>query len=123
MKVMKNSKPIFIPINDLLNCGKDMESLTGIENDFYIDQKGPRIGRISESIDEDYEREQETELTAKLATLLEKPNDSDVGSDANNDVISSDVQLDVSLNRSGHVRSTARTNEVGLRHNFILLSS
>ena len=46
--------------------------------------------------------------------LLEKQYDWDVGSDENNDVISSDVQLDVSLNCSEYVRSTARTNEVGI---------
>ena len=43
MTVTKNHKPISTPINGLLNWGKDMDSLTGIEKDFFIDQTGARV--------------------------------------------------------------------------------
>ena len=65
MTITKNRKHISIPINGLLDCGKEMDNLTGIEKDFYIDQMGARIGRMSESIDVDYVNEME--LAAKMS--------------------------------------------------------
>ena len=46
MKVTKNCKPMSVPINDLLDCGKDMDSLTGIKKDFYIDQIAHELGAL-----------------------------------------------------------------------------
>ena len=65
---MKNRKPISIPINGLLNCGKDMDSSTGVKKDFFIDQTRARVGHISNSIDVDYVNEKKAKLTAATAT-------------------------------------------------------
>ena len=97
-----------------------MNSLTGIEKDFYIDQTGARVGRISESIDVDYVKEKKAELVATTAAVeIHKIEEQyalkEVG-DENDNTNSSDAQLDVSLNRSGHVRSTASTTEIGVQH-------
>ena len=46
MKVTKNCKPMSVPINDLLKSGKDMDSLTGIKKDFYIDQIAHELGAL-----------------------------------------------------------------------------
>ena len=67
MTVTKNRKPISIPINGLLNCRKDMDSLTGIKKDFYIDQTGARAGRIRDLIDVDYVNKKKAELAAATA--------------------------------------------------------
>ena len=118
--VTKNRKPISIPINDLLNCGKDMDSLTGIEKDFFIHQKGVRVGRISDSIDVDYVNEKKAELAAATAAaerdvIEEQYALKGVGDEYFNKN-SRDAQLDVSLNRSGHIRSTATTTDFGVQH-------
>ena len=102
MKMTKNCKPMSVPINDLLNCGKDMDSLTGIEKDFYIDQIGHRIGRISESIDIDYATEKAAELTA-ITLAAERDNIEEqqalghVGDEYDEIMNSTDTKLDVSL--------------------------
>ena len=121
MKVTKNRKPMSVPINDLLNCGKDMDSLTGIEKDFYIDQIGPQIGRISESIDVDYATEKAAELTgitlaAERDNIEEQNALGQVGDEYTEIMNTTDTQLDVSLNRSGHARSTASTIDFGVQH-------
>lgn len=97
--VTKSRKPISIPINDLLNCGKNMDSLTGIEKDFYIDQTGPRVGRVSESIDVDYANEKQAELSATTAAverhkIEEQYALEELVSDENDNMNSSDAQLD-----------------------------
>ena len=94
-----------------------MDKLTGDELSFYMDQKGPRIGRISESIDVEYEEEilAEHERTIAIAErnqlehdhawgefemeVCEFPSDMDTGSGKES------LQLDVSVHRSGYVRS------------------
>ena len=60
MVVMKNRRKISTPIDSLLD--KDMDQLPGDEAAFYTDQKGPRIGRISEDVDLKYVKEKEDEL-------------------------------------------------------------
>ena len=121
MKVTENRKPMSVPINDLLNCGKDMDSLTGIKKDFYIDRISPRIGRISDSIDVDYATEKAAELTA-ITLAAERDNIEEqhalgqVGDEYDEIMNSTDTQLDVSLNRSGNARSTASTIDFGVQH-------
>ena len=121
MKVRKNRKPMSVPISDLLNCGKNMDSLTGIKRDFYIDQIGPQIGRISESTDVDYATEKTAELTA-IILAVERDNIEEqhalgqVGDEYDEIMNSTDAQLDVSLNCAGHARSTASTIDFGAQH-------
>ena len=111
MKVTKNRKPMSVPINDLLNCGKDIYSLTGIEKDFYI----------SESIDVDYATEKAAELNA-VTLAAERDNIEEqhalgqAGDEYDEIMNSTDTQLDVSLNRSEHARSTASTIDFGVQH-------
>ena len=120
MTVTKNRKPISIPINGLLNCRKDMDSLTGIKKDFYIDQTGARAGRIRDLIDVDYVNKKKAELAAATAAaekdmIEEQYALAEVG-DKYFNMNTRDAQLDVSLNRSGHVRNTATTTDFGLQH-------
>ena len=120
MAVTKTHKPISIPINALLNCGKDVDSLTGIEKNFFIDHTGATVGRISDSIDVDYVNEKKAELAAATAAAerdtMEKRYALKEVADEYFNMNSRDAQLDVSLNRSGHVRSTATTTDFGVQH-------
>ena len=98
-----------------------MDSLTGIEKDFYIDQIDSRIGRISESIDVDYATEKAAELiaitlTAERDNIEEQHALGQVGDEYDEIMNSTDTQLDVSLNRSGHARSFASTIDFGVQH-------
>ena len=120
MTVMKNHKPISIPINGLLNCGKNMDSLTGIKKDLFIDQTGVRVGCISNSIDVDYMDEKKAELAAATAAaernVIEEQYALQEVGDKYFNMNYMDAQLDVSLNCSGHVRHTATTTDFGIQH-------
>ena len=120
MSFTKNRQRHSIPINSLFKCGKDIEKLTGVEKDFYKDQTGVREGRISETIDDDYVTEKNDELIKEERDAMEvhhalgdeEGDEEDVSS--TNDAGDGN-QLNVSVNRSGHIRSTAATAEVGIQ--------
>ena len=112
LTVMKDRKTTQIHINALFDIGNDMKSLTGIEEQFYLDQNGPRQGRISESIDLKYEEEKAAQK-AEASAILEREAAEEqfaIGgediADENSSLNESNGQLDVSLNRSGLTRNT-----------------
>ena len=117
MTVTKNRKPISTPINGLLNCGKDMDSLLGIKKDFFINQTGAGVQCINDSIDVDYMNEKKAELAAVTATaerdMIEEQHALE---EKYFNMDSRHAQLDVSLNCSGHVISTATTADFSIQH-------
>ena len=114
LMIMKDRKTTHLHINALFDIGNDMNSLTGIEIEFYLDQSRPRIGRISESIDLEYEEEKAAQkeevrvIQEREAAEEEYANGGeDIGE--NTSLNESNGQLDVSLNRSGVARTTTST--------------
>ena len=53
----KNRKSVLMPVDKLLDIGDNMHTLTGLEADFYAEQQGDRVGRISEDVDIKYVEE------------------------------------------------------------------
>ena len=64
-KKSKVKSTVVIRNNSLFDIGKKMDLLTGNEMSFYIDQKGPRIGRLSTEIDLEYEASLEEQAHAE----------------------------------------------------------
>ena len=121
MSVTETHKPISVSINiSLLNCGKNMNSLTGIKKDFFIDQTRARVGSTSNSIDVDYVNERKAKLTVATAaaekdTIEEQYAFREVG-DKSLNMNCMDAELNVSSNRSGHVRCTATITDFDVQY-------
>ena len=62
-------KNISLIVENLLDIGKNMDTLTGDEACFYTDQLSSRCGRISEDVDLKYVTEKQTELELAQAAL------------------------------------------------------
>ena len=100
--------------NDLLDIGRNMESTTGHEKLFYIDQKTTQNCLLSEEIDEDFESEHQVLLDIKLQQqqgvereydfimMEEEPPAASKMSDNLDTSLNS--SLNVSLNWSGYAR-------------------
>ena len=108
----------------LLDIERDMESVTGREKQFYIDQITTRHCCISEEIDEEYEkkrgrisREDQQEERDKLQEAFisqEEENISILNSTFDENT------LNTSLNQSGRVRSTKKSSDISTQtdHKF-----
>ena len=102
-----------------------MESVTGREKQFYIDQITTRQCRISEEIDEEYEKEKEAEYQEKYQQEeRDKLEEAFISQEEENiSILNSSFDentLNTSLNRSGRVRSTKKSSDISTQtdHKF-----
>ena len=117
MSVSIHNKKLKISINSLFDIGKDMGSLDGDEEKFYVDQQGPRKGLLSDSIDLKYAKEIEEERARVVETAAWQAEEERYAGEYDEEQACnvSSGQLDVSLNRSGTVRSTKCTENKGVQ--------
>ena len=102
-----------------------MESVTGREKQFYIDQITTRQCRISEAIDEEYEKEKEAEHQERYQQeKRDKLEEAFISQEEENiSILNSTFDentLNTSLNRSGRVRSTKKSSDISTQtdHKF-----
>ena len=107
-----------------MDIGRNMESTTGHEKLFYIDQKTTQNCRLSEENDEDFESEcqalldielQQQQLETEYDFIMmegEPPAASKASEDLDTSLNSS---LNVSLNRSGYARILNDGVEIGIQ--------
>ena len=92
-----------VPINSLLDIGRNMDTLEGNELIFYNDQKEKRDCRLSEEIDEEWVQQQTIEKEQQeqeVEAQLEHENEQQMDESDEDDMINPDL----SLNRSGLTR-------------------
>ena len=117
-----NRRKISFPINSLLDIVKHEDSLTGAEKVFYFDQKGARICRLSEEIDEAWVAEQLILLNGLQANDMApiKPLDDDV--DTSDTCLNSTMidvsDLETSVNRSGLKRIPTEEEETQTEYQY-----
>ena len=114
---------------DLLDIGKDMGSLTGDEERFYIDQKTSRSSRISEEVDDEYQAEiersmMEQELQAEMEqqdeTYMNEVDECEMALNSTAaDMEASILFNNQSQNRSGLVRLSVSTNEMSTQTDVV----
>ena len=86
-----------ISIDSLLDIGKNMDQITGRKKGFFEDQKSKRECRLSEEIDEEFEkekqeflekeREKKEQLSQEISFIMEDYVESEVLDDSMNSVI------------------------------------
>ena len=111
--------------NDLLDIGRNMESTTGHEKLFYIDQKTTQNCRLSEEIDEDFKSEcqalldielqqqQQVEREYNFIMMVEEPPPASKTSEDLDTSLNSSIN--VSLNQSGCARILNDGVEIGIQ--------
>lgn len=111
-----------VPVDSLLDIGKDMDLLTGDEKSYYEDQKSNRKMYLSEEIDTEYEEMKEKEAAQRQNVLENELEEQEFMEDLdhNEGEISSMEEtstmpmqsLNQSRSRSGLVRSSIPLNHV-----------
>ena len=113
-----------------------MDKLTGREKDFYIDQMTRREGRLSDEVDEEYEKEHynlEKQFEEQKLCIEEEEfimaDEEIVDNDTNNSdsefmnstiIDGSFTSNNVSLNRSGHPRNQNVGTDVSIQTYFVM---
>lgn len=107
-----------VKVDSLFDIGKDSHLLTGVEKDFYEDQKFLRIGRLSKEVDEEYSIERQEKIEEERRRKEREASEyvMELDDDGNNEQNHTfESMLNTSLNRSGLSRETSSVNDVGIQ--------